>query len=425
MLTVKEIQHAIPGNYIDGNGLYLQVSKAGTKSWIYRYQIKGKRREMGLGSLDLVSPVKARAEAGKLKALVKDGVDPIERRRQGQAEAAVVQAEQDVLAQKATHTFAAVARKYIDSKSSEWTNSKHAQQWENTLATYAFPVIGKVPVAEISRDQVLQILKPIWTTKTETGTRVRSRIELVLDFAKAHGWRTGENPAVWRGNLKAILPNPTKLKNVRHHPALPWKKMPQFMADLRKRKGIGARALEFAILTAARTGEVRGATWREFDLDAQIWIVPAKRMKMKREHRIPLPTDATALLKDLPRIEDKDLVFPGVRSGQPLSDMSLAEVIRGMNEVKGGPRWVDDAGENVVPHGFRSTFRDWAAEVTNYPSEMAEKALAHAITNATEAAYRREDMVEKRRQMMKDWAAWCRPAKGKKVVSVRTKASAA
>ena len=425
VLSVKEIQHARPGNYIDGNGLYMQVSKAGTKSWIYRFQIHGKRREMGLGSIDLVSAVKARAAAGNLKALVKEGIDPIEKRRQGQAAAAAVQAEQKAMVEKTSHTFATVAGDYIDSKSSEWSNLKHGQQWENTLTTYAFPIIGKVPVVEISRDQVLQILKPIWTTKTETATRVRSRIELVLDYAKARGWRTGENPAVWRGNLKSVLATPSKIKNVRHHPALPRDKMSEFMTELREREGVAARALEFAILCAARSGEVRGAVWREIDLDAKTWTIPAKRMKAKKKHTVPLGTDVIALLKKLPRIQGSELVFPGVRDKQPMSDMSLAEVIRRMNEGEDGPGWVDDAGEEIVPHGFRSTFRDWAAEVTHYPSEMAEKALAHAIANATEAAYRWEDMLEKRRQMMQDWAAWCRPAKGKKVGSIRRKASTA
>ena len=420
-LSVKEIEHARPGNYIDGNGLYLQVSKAGSKSWIFRFQLNGRRREMGLGSVDTVPPAKARAEAATLKILVKDRIDPIDRRRQKQAEAAVVQAEHRAIAEKSAHTFAAVAREYIEAKESEWSNPKHAQQWENTLSTYAFPVIGKIPVVEVSRDQVLQILQPIWTTKTETATRVRSRIELVLDYAKARGWRTGENPAVWRGNLKSVLATPSKIKNVRHHPALPREKVPEFMADLRGREGIAARALEFAILTAARSGEVRGAVWREFDFDAKTWTIPAKRMKAKKKHAVPLSKDAIALLENLPRIKGNDLLFPGTRDGQPLSDMSLSAVLRRMNEGEEGPSWVDEAGEEIVPHGFRSTFRDWCSEETHYPNEMAEMALAHIISSKTEQAYRRGEMLEKRRQMMEEWAARCLPNKTDKVAKLRKK----
>ena len=424
-LSGKEIEHARPGNYIDSNGLYLQVSKAGSKSWIFRFQLNGRRREMGLGSLDTTPLVKARAEAATLKTLVKDRIDPIDRRRQKQAEGAVVQAEQKAIAEKSAHTFATVSRQYIEAKQAEWSNPKHAQQWENTLSTYAFPIIGRVPVVEVSRDQVLKILQPIWTTKTETATRVRSRIELVLDYAKARGWCTGENPAVWRGNLKSVLATPSKIKNVRHHPALPRERMPEFMADLRKREGVAAQALEFAILTAARSGEVRGAVWREIDLEAKTWTIPAKRMKAKKKHIVPLSRDAVALLLALPRIANNDRLFPGAGDGKGLSDMSLSAVIRRMNEGDDGPSWVDEAGEEVVPHGFRSTFRDWCSEDTHYSGEMAEKALAHAIPNATEAAYRREDMLEKRRQMMEDWAARCRPLKAEKVVKIRKKAAAA
>jgi integrase len=420
-LTVLEIKHAKPGNYIDGNGLYLQVSKSGTKSWIYRYQINGKRREMGLGAVDAVPPVEARAKAAELKKLASKGIDPIEQRRKEQAEVAAKQAEQKSEADKASHTFAAVAAEYIDMKSSEWANAKHAQQWGNTLDTYAAPIIGDLPVADITSEHIWQILTPIWTTKTETATRVRSRIELVIDYALGRGWRAGENPARWRGRLKSTLATPSKIKNVRHHPALPREKIPKFMAELRQREGAAARALEFAILTAARSGEVRGAKWGEIDLDAKMWNIPASRMKAKKKHRIPLSGDAVLLLRTLPRIAGNDLVFPGSRDSRSLSDMSLSAVIRRMNEGEDGPRWVDEAREEVVPHGFRSTFRDWAAEVTHYPSEMAEIALAHTIANKAEAAYRRDDMLDKRRQMMEDWAAVCRAVKGGKVVRIKKK----
>jgi integrase len=376
---------------------------------------------MGLGSLERTSAIEARAEAAKLKALVDQKIDPIEKRKQEADQSAIDRAEQHKQAEKASHTFAAVAKEYIAANRAGWANLKHAQQWENTLTTYAFPVIGEIPVGEITNEQVLKILQKIWATKTETATRVRSRIELVMDYAKAHGWRTAENPAVWRGNLKAILPKPTRLKNIQHHPALPWQKMPAFMTALRQRKGVGARAIEFAILTAARSGEVRGATWQEIDLEQKIWTVPAARMKAKREHRVALSEDAVKLLQALPRIVDNDLLFPGSRDGRPLSDMTLSSVLRRMNEETSAS-WVDKAGDPVVPHGFRSTFRDWSAESTNYPSEMAEMALAHTIGNKVEAAYRRQDMLEKRRQMMADWAEWCHPSKGKKVISINTKA---
>ncbi|MBE0625476.1 MAG: integrase arm-type DNA-binding domain-containing protein [Burkholderiales bacterium] len=418
-LTAMEIKHAKPGNYIDGNGLYLQVSKSGTKSWIYRYQINGKRREMGLGAVDTVPPSAARAKAAELKSLASKGIDPIEQRRKEHAAAAAKQAEQKSEADKSSHTFAVVAEEYIDMKSSEWASAKHAQQWQNTLDTYAVPIIGDLPVADVTSEHIWQILTPIWTTKTETATRVRSRIELVIDYAIGRGWRAGENPARWRGRLQSTLATPSRIKSVRHHPALPRDRMPAFMAALRQREGTAARALEFAILTAARSGEVRGAKWGEIDLDAKMWSIPASRMKAKKRHRIPLSGDAVVLLRALPRIAGNDLVFPGSRDSRPLSDMSLSAVVRRMNEGEDGPRWLDEAREEVVPHGFRSTFRDWAAEVTHYPNEMAETALAHTIGNKAEAAYRRDDMLDKRRQMMEDWAAACRTAKAGKVVSIK------
>ena len=414
-LSAREIDNALPGNYIVGDGLYLQVSKAKTKSWIFRYQINGKRREMGLGSVAAKSLKEAKADAANFKILASKGVDPIEQRRQEQAVVAVAQAEQKAESDKAAHTFAAVALDFLDSKSSEWANVKHAQQWQNTLDTYAAPIIGGVSVADITVEQVLRILTPIWTTKTETATRVRSRIELVLDYAKARGWRTGENPAVWRGNLKSLLATPSKIKNVRHHPALPRGRLAAFMEALCARDGVAARALEFAILTATRSGEVRGGTWHEVDFDTKTWTIPAARMKAKKKHTVPLSKHAIALLEKLPRIANNDLLFPGTRDKRPLSDMSLSAVIRRMNEGENTPPWVDEARKEVVPHGFRSTFRDWCSEETHYPNEMAEMALAHAISSKTEQAYRRGDMLEKRREMMEEWAQWCCPTKRGKV----------
>lgn len=401
-LTALEIKNAKEGMHADGSGLYLRVQRSGAKSWIFRFQLNGKRREMGIGTLADKSAPDARTEAGNLAALVRSGVDPIDDRRQKTVKA--LEVAKQALAKE--QTFEMVATEYIASHRASWKNSKHADQWTNTLQTFAYPIIGKLPVGEVSTENVLSILKPIWTTKTETATRVRSRIELVLSYAKAMKLRTGENPAVWRGHLDALLPKPTKLKNVRHHPALPYNQGAQFMAKLRTIKGSSARALEFAILTATRSGEVRLATWSEIDLDAALWTIPAERMKAQREHWVPLSKQAIMLLKSLPRIEGNNYLFPGIRDGKPLSDMSLSAIIRGFNESKDGssPAWVDKNGAPIVPHGFRSTFRDWSAEVGEYPREVAEHALAHSLPDKVEASYHRGTMLERRRPMMQQWA---------------------
>lgn len=410
-LSVLKIRHAKPGMHADGNGLYLRVQAAGSKAWIFRYQLAGRRRSMGLGTLADVPPVEARARAAEWARLVKAGVDPIEERDRRAREAAE-QARVAARAAAAT-TFREVAEDYITSHRSGWRNPKHAQQWTNTLAKYAFPKIGGTPVAEVSVDDVLRILRPLWTIKTETASRVRSRIELVLSFAKALGLRQGENPAAWRGHLDALLPPPGRVRSVRHHPALPYTQVPQFMTALTEVGGTGARALEFAILTATRSGEVRRATWAEIDLEAGVWTIPASRMKAKREHRVPLSGAALQLLRALPRVEGESLLFAGARRGAPLSDMTLAAAIKRMNEIEedGAPRWIDPTcGAPVVPHGFRSAFRDWAAERTAFPSEVIEMALAHTVRNKVEAAYRRGDLFEKRRELMEAWAAWCSAA---------------
>jgi integrase len=402
-LTVKGVQHALPGMHADGGGLYLHVHATGTRSWIYRYQLDGKRREMGIGGYPLISLADARLRALTLRAGLKiGGADPLAARREAAAEArrAVVTAPEP----KVT-TFLDVAHEYIRAHRASWRNAKHALQWDSTLRTYAVPVFGATPIDAIDRALVLKVLAPIWATKTETATRVRSRIELVLNYARGRGLRNGENPAVWRGNLDAVLPKPRKVTAIVHHPALPYHQMPAFLTALRCRAGAGARALEFAILTAARSGEVRGARWSEIDLAAGVWTIPAVRMKAQREHRVPLSGEAVTLLSELPRVEGESLVFPGARRGAPLSNMSLAAHVRGMNEPV--PAWISREGDSVVPHGFRSSFRDWAAEQTHYPAEMAEMALAHTVGSKVEAAYRRGDMFEKRRQMMADWAAWC------------------
>lgn len=397
-----QIKHAKEGMHADGDGLYLRVQASGAKSWIFRFQLNGKRREMGIGTLADNKAQDARLKAGQFASLVRSGIDPIEDRKQKAALADEV-AKQSAANSK---TFRDVAKEFIDSHKAAWKNDKHHAQWTNTLETYANPFVGDKPVGEITTDDVLAILKPIWNTKTETATRVRSRIELVLSYAKAKKLREGENPAIWRGHLDSLLPKPTKLKNVRHHPALPYTRMADFMVKLRATKGASALALEFVILNTARSGEVRLATWSEIDLDAKLWTIPGERMKAGREHWVPLSDQAIELLKALPRIKDVEYLFPGMRDNKPLSDMSLSAIVRGFNETKDGsvPEWIDKNGVEIVPHGFRSTFRDWSAEIGAFPREVAEHALAHSLPDKVEASYARGSMLERRRPMMQQWA---------------------
>jgi integrase len=305
-------------------------------------------------------------------------------------------------------TFAECVSGYIDAHGDAWRNPKHRQQWQNTLDTYAGPVIGKLDVALVDTPHVLRILEPIWKEKTETATRLRGRLENVLSWATVRGYRSGENPARWKGHLSELLAKPSKLSKVEHHAALPYQEISAFMQDLRTHEGIGAAALEFAILTAARSGEVRGATWAEFDLADRKWTIPADRMKAEREHVVPLSDAAIAIVRRMQKSRVSDYVFPGAKDAKPLSDMSLTAVMRRMER------------NDLTAHGFRSTFRDWAAEATAYPAEMAEMALAHAIGNKVEAAYRRGNMFEKRVRMMNDWAKWCaKPLKSGDVVPLR------
>lgn len=389
-LTSLEIKNAPAGMHSDGNGLYLCVKPSGTKSWIFRYQVNGRRREMGLGALEYLEPVKARAEAAGLKAKVSEGIDPLDERKSLEAAAAAQRKAEQAALRKAGATFEVVAAQYIENHRPSWKNAKHAQQWENTLRTYVYPVVGNLPVDEVTTEHVVAILKPIWATKSETASRVRMRIEAVLTAAKLMGWRSGDNPAVYKGGLEAILPPISKVRQVRHHPALPYEEAPAFMRLLRERGGISAFALEFCILTAARSGEVRHANWDEIDQDVGLWIVPADRMKARREHRVPLSKRALEVLENIGRHQDSPLIFPGV-GFKPLSDMTLSAVLKRMNLSQ------------FTVHGFRSTFRDWAAETTPYPNEVVEMALAHTIANKAEAAYRRGDLLQKRRQLMDDW----------------------
>ena len=378
-----------PGLYGDGAGLWLHVGPTGGKSWVYRFMLDGTAREMGLGPLHTISLAEARQAAAECRKLRLAGIDPIdarvEKRKARRLEAA-----------KAI-TFKSCAAKYIAANRAAWRNAKHAAQWDATLAAYACPVIGELSVAEIDTGHVTRILEPIWATKPETAARVRGRIEAVLDYARTHRWREGENPARWRGHLENVLPRRSKVRKVVHHAALPWSEIGAFMVKLGKQEGVAAMALRFAVLTAARTGEVIGARWDEIDLLGSTWTVPAGRMKGGREHRVPLPGAAVAVLHEAARLRETGtiVVFPGAKKGKPLSNMAMLVLLRRMGRG------------DLTSHGFRSTFRDWAAEMTGYQREVVEAALAHAIPDKVEAAYRRGDLFEKRRRLMGEWAEFC------------------
>ncbi|MBU2962082.1 integrase arm-type DNA-binding domain-containing protein [Citreicella sp. C3M06] len=383
------------------SGLMLQITPNNARSWILRTTVGARRREIGLGGFPEVSLAQAREMARDLKAKIRQGVDPVEERRA--AHAALV------TEQKRGLTFREAVDKYLSVKLDQFSNEKHKKQWCSTLQTYANPEIGDMLVQDIVVQDVLRVLEPIWTTKTETATRVRGRIESILSWATIAGHRSGDNPARWGGNLKELLPIPSKVSKSSNQPALQLVDASRWYSALRARDGIGSRALEFTALTATRSQEVRGATWDEIDLDAGLWIIPANRMKMDREHRVPLSLDAIGLLKALPRFEGNDLLFPAPRGG-PLSDMTLSAAMKRLHATDlaaGGGGFIDrESKRPAVPHGLRSTFRDWVAEKTPYPGDLAEIALAHRIRNAVEAAYRRGDMIEKRRGMMDDWAGF-------------------
>ena len=373
-----------PGLYFVGyvTGLAIQVKSSGAKSWILRSVIGGKRRDMGLGAYPSVSLAQARQKASEAREFIRRGVDPIERQRSAQSALKASLASQ--------MTFQETAKAYISTHETTWKNAKHAQQWRNTLQAYAYPVFGDLLVRDIEKEHILAALRPIWNSKNETASRLRGRIELVLSYAMQAGYRPeGLNPARWKGGLDKLLAAPSKVQKTEHFKALAANEVNQFMEKLSKVEGQGARALEFAILTAARSGEVRGATWSEFDIRGKMWTVPAARMKAGKEHRVPLSNSAIKLLQSL-AVTESELVFPSPRGGM-LSDMTLTGVLRRMKV-------------NVTAHGFRSTFRDWVAEFTSFPNEVAEMALAHTITNKSEASYRRGDMFEKRAVMMEQWA---------------------
>ncbi len=403
-LEVKRLVHPGHGGHakfpVGGvAGLQLQITHGGGRSWQLRTMVGGKRRNIGLGSYPALSLSQARQSATQMIQSIRDGIDPIEQRKAAQAKLEA--------SQRRGMTFAEATERCLAARLDAFRNFKHRQQWENTLRSYAEPELGGMLVNDITVQDVLRVLEPIWTTKTETASRVRGRVEAVISWATVAGHRTGDNPARWAGNLKELLPAAAKVARKSNQPALRIDDAPRWFAKLRQRTGNGARALEFVALTAARSGEVRGATWEEIDLKASLWIIPQLRMKMGREHRVPLTPEAVTLLESLPREAGNSQVFPASRGGE-LSDMTLSATMKRLHTADcdaGGAGFVDRVSKRpAVPHGLRSTFRDWVSEHTGFAGEMAEVALAHKVSNSVEAAYRRGDLLEKRRIMMAAWA---------------------
>jgi len=387
-LTARKIETTKPGKYSDGGNLYLIVSPTGARKWVLRFTWRGKAREMGLGTPATVSLADARERAANARRMVGQGLDPInERKRTG-----------------GVPTFGEMADQVREALSVGFRNEKHRAQWKATLATYAAPLSDK-PIDAILTDDVLAVLKPIWTTKSVTASRVRGRIEKVLDAAKAKGYRQGENPARWRGHLDHLLPKQSKLTRS-HHAAMPYEHVAAFIGRLRESDSLAAQALELTILTAARSGEILGMGWSEVDLDKKIWTVPANRMKAGREHRVPLSERAVAILRQLADIKTGDFVYPGQRKNRRLSNMAIFMMLRRMKA-------------DVTVHGFRSSFRDWAGNESHFPREVVETALAHVVGDAAEQAYRRSDALEKRRKLMEAWASYCEPKANSNVLQLR------
>jgi integrase len=393
-LSARRVQtQKAPGMFADGGGLYLRVAPLGaSKSWVFRYQIAGRRRDMGLGSADTFSLAEARQKAAAARRLVVERIDPIEYRKKEAAVRATDAAK--------TVTFREAAERYILANQAGWRNTKHAKQWSSTLEAYVYPHFGSLPVDAIDVGLVMTALEPIWTLKPETASRVRGRVESVLDWATARGYRQGENPGRWRGHLENLLPRRTKVRRVKHFAALPYAELGSFMVALREQDGIAARALGFAILTAGRTSEVLCAKWDEINLGERLWTVPGERMKTGREHRVPLSGRATEILENMAKIRTSDCIFPGARDGKPLSNMALLMTLRRMGRG------------DLTAHGFRSTFSDWCAEQTNFPADVREMALAHAVGDKVEAAYRRGDLFAKRRQLAEAWGRFCNATLG-------------
>lgn len=386
-LSAVELKGKKRGYHGDGGGLYLQVSASGAKSWVFRFKDGSRLREMGLGPLHTIGLAEARLRAQECRRARLDGRDPIAARHLERIVAKLDAAK--------SVTFKTCAESYIAAHQVGWRNPKHRDQWRNTLATYVHPVIGELPVAAIDTALVMKIIQPLWSEKPETANRVRGRIEAILDWAKVQTYRTGDNPARWRGHLENLLAKRSKVRRVKHHAALPYAEIAEFVAELRQQDGIAARALEFAILTAARTSEVIGAKWGEINRAERLWIIPAERMKSGREHRVPLSDAVLAIVDAMAAIRSGDFVFPGGKAARPLSNMSMLMTLRRMGRA------------DLTAHGFRSTFRDWAAERTSFPAEVAEMALAHVVSDKVEAAYRRGDLFEKRRQLADAWGKFC------------------
>jgi integrase len=393
----------VPGDYLDGRGLFLQIRSSTSKSWLLKYSLLKRAREMGLGPAADIPLATARELRDRYCALLKQGIDPIEHRRAERAALAVDRAK--------SITFEQAATRYIQSNRAGWGNLRHAKQWEATLKAYAFPVLGALPIQEITTALVLRVIEPLWATKPTTASRLRGRLEAIIGAAKARGEYVGENCAVWKGHLDKLLPAPRKVRAVANHAAMAYSAVPSFMTELRAREGIAAAAMEFLVLTAARTGETLGAKWQEIDFKKSVWTIPHTRMKGGRPHQVPLSAPAVAVLKRMEKLRTGEIIFFGQSSGRPLGNMALLVLLRRMNTA-------------VTAHGFRSSFRDWCAEQTNFPSEVAEMALAHAVGNKVEAAYRRGDLLEKRRKLMNAWADYCaKPVPvvkaGENVVAIR------
>jgi integrase len=391
-LTALKVERlAKPGMHADGGGLYLRITPRGARNWVLRYMLNGRPRWMGLGPLALYGLAEARARALDARRKRHDGIDPIDARRADRARHRLEVAK--------SITFQECAEMYIASHKAGWRNEKHKYQWPATLQAYAYPVFGALPVQAVDTALMLKVLEPIWANKSETASRVRQRIENVLDFAKVRGYREGENPARWRGHLDKLLPARSRVRQVEHLAALPYSDLPLFLANLRKRDAFAARGLEFLILTAARTNEVIGARWSEIDLLDKTWTIPADRMKALREHRVPLSPPALALLQVMQTAgltnDINAYVFPGPRAGKPLSNMAVLMLLRRMGIV------------DLTVHGFRATFKTWASERTSIQNEIVEAALAHIVGDKVEQAYRRTDMFEKRRRLMQQWATFC------------------
>jgi len=392
-----------------GDGIYLTITKGGSASFGFRYKIKGKSRMTGLGAYCSVNNTLSivRSKALNIQGMVAQGIDPIQQKVKDSAAKEADELANVFNAVKDEATFKVVALEYIDTKKVEWKNPKHTAQWWNTLVTYAFPKIGSMPVDNIDTQHILKVLKPIWNTKTETASRVRGRIELILDYAEVQKWRTGSNPARWKGHLKSILPSPQKIVEVKHHKAMPYEELPTFLSVLKLMDGMGARCLEMAILTCLRTNECTGAKWSEIDLNKQLWTVPKERMKKGLEHRVPLSDKAMELLTKLSEQRTNDYVFPSSNNNGGISNGTMDALL------------IRKGYKPYTVHGFRSTFRDYITEKTNTAWRTGEEALAHKLADKAEAAYQRGDLIEKRKMLMQIWANYCYPGK-RKVLQIPT-----